>query len=426
MKELSNNVADTSSNNAMNLQNKNNIVIDTGYVDTVSFILDNICWITGKSKRDHIFVNGKWILKPSLLTEEMMNRILSVNFEEKTKPIEGDNGKIIKQIYFVNDHIPQCTFYHNPMRHYTTITIQHYLLLGKSHIEIIEYIKDIYKYYFLIPQKYVDRLDKYLILGRIDYKRDFRYRDEQELTLMKELIELAPDYIVGKSYMKLDERDEHPEWDNYDDYEYMKKYRSKSNETVEFVIYDKQLEQEDKFRKGEITQNELDKFEKIIRFEVRIKDKKLNNIKSDLGISKELYNYKDENMADNFFSTYAEVAFFKEPFYRIDSAIEIIEKSKEKTKIKEKLISLVKQINKNGFTYTQQHYNFNDNTFRNHIKKLRSLEINPLTFSKKWTDKLGKIHETTYQTIPNFIKKENCIKEDENMSVSSKFKEVMK
>lgn len=410
MKQIPYNVLahSTVENTQMDMLDILNQATDTTGVDTASFILDLITWVTGKEKREHIFCNNRWILKPSILVDTMISRLLSFDFREDEKLITK-NGKKIWQKYWVNDSIDGVVFYYNPMRYYLSIFVAHNQLAGKSQAEITRLIQDIFECYFLFPQQYVDRLDRYINLQRIDFKRDYRYRDEQELVLIKEIINIAPSSIVGKHYIKVDEKDEHEEWDNFDDYVYMQKYKTEANDNAEFVIYDKQLEQESKFREGKITQEELDYYEKVIRVEIRIKDKKLNNLKSDLGISKELDNYKNEQVADEFFSNYAELALFREPFYCIKEAKEIINKSGEKPKTKEKLVELITNINEYGYTYTQEHYEYSSNTFRNHIKKLRGLGINPLTFSDSWKDKQGNIHKTTYTQIPNFIQKQNCL-----------------
>lgn len=407
MKQIPYNVlADNTVENA--LLDMFNQVTDTSGVDTASFILDMITWATGKSKREHIKVNGRWILKPSLIAEMMISRLLSFDFREDGKFIKK-KGKKIWQKYWINDSINGVVFYYNPMRFYLSIFVAHKQLAGKSQAEITRLMQDIFEYYFLFPQQYVNRLDRYINLQRIDFKRDYRCRDEQELVLIKEIINIAPSSIVGKHYIKVDEKDEHEEWDNFDDYVYMQKYKTSANDNVEFVIYDKQLEQESKFRECKVTQEELDYYKNVIRFEIRIKDKKLNNLKSDLGISKELDNYKSEQVADEFFSKYAELALFREPFHCISEAKEIINKSREKPKTKEKLVDLITGINEYGYTYIQEHYKYNSNTFRNHINKLKSLGINPLTYSDTWKDKQSNIHKTTYTSIPNFIQKKNCL-----------------
>lgn len=394
------------------IENKKlNVSINQTSTDTVSFIIDVVSWLNGDDKRKHYFSieEHRWKLKHSPIEKIIMNRLLSIDFEEDFKYIENKNGEKIKQIFYKFDYYGKYVFYYNPMRYYLTIIVQHHQLISKKQKEIIEEIKWLLRCHFMIPQKFVDRLDKYILLSRIDFRRDYRYRDEQELVLIKQIVNIAPEYIIGKSYKKIDEKDEHPDWNNYDDYEYMQKYKSKLNETVEFVIYDKQLEQESKFRNGKITQEELEQYKNVIRFEVRIKDKKLNNLKSDFGISKEFDNYNDDNVAEEYFSKYAGSVFFEEKFCRLDYAVRLINKSAEKPKMKKKLVKLLKKINDDGYTYTREHYEFSDNCFRDHIKRIRKIGIAPLTFKQVWKDKFRNEHKTTYTTIPSFIQKENCI-----------------
>ena len=306
--------------------------------------------------------------------------------------------------------------------------IGHSALLGNAKYEIMNNIRDIFQNYFGLEDKYLKNLNRATSLGRIDYKRDHRYKDEQHLSLIKFIVDIAPDIIGNGNYKKLDERDEHLDIENFDDIEHMKKYKSTSNKTAEFVIYDKQLEQEVKFRKGKITQEELDYFERVIRFEVRIKNSKLNNRKTDNNctLDKDIDNYKDENVADELFNHYAEQSFFKEPFYRLDYAIRFIYNSGLKPNMRKKLVRLVKAINGKGYTKAKQEYEYK-HSFNNHISILRNeLGINPLTFPTTWTDKEGNTHKTTYTTIPNFIQKDNCMYDsNEEAIIPSKLRELI-
>ncbi|MCR5146716.1 MAG: hypothetical protein K6B70_05175 [Clostridia bacterium] len=382
--------------------------------DTVSFIVDMVSWINGDSKRKHYFDRRtfEWKLKHSPMERIIIDRLLSFDFEEDFNYFEDKEGNKIKQIYYTFDYFGQYIFYYNPMRFYLTIMVQHQELLGKKQEDIIAEIKWLFRDYFIMPKELVDRLDRYILLSRIDFRRDYRYRDEQEFVLIKQIIDIAPEHIMGKSYNKVDEKDEHEDWDNFDDYAYMQKYKSESNETVEFVIYDKQLEQESKFRLGKTTQEILEQYKNCIRFEIRIKDKKLNNLKSDFGISKEFDNYNDESVEEEYFTKYAEQAFFNEVIYRLDYAIRLIYKSNEKSNMRRKLVKLLKDINSNGYTYTREHYK-SISSFREHIKRIRALGINPLTFKQTWKDRFRKEHKTTYTSIPNFIQRENCLKAED-------------
>lgn len=419
--------------------------IDTGYTDTMSVLIDIFKLARERREYNELEIPSKkgFIRKKKLIVpdsvEHLISSILNTDFEQYEKWIKKKGKgkhKKEKQIYYINYNLKDYNFYYNPRTYYLSIMIEHSALLGNAKFEIMNNIRHIFKNYLGLEDNYLKNLDKATKLSRIDYKRDYRYRDEQHLSLMKFIIEKAPDEIVGNNYKKIDERDEHLDIEDFDDIEYMKKYKSPSNKTAEFVIYDKQLEQEDKFRKGKTTQEELEYFEKVIRFEVRIKNGKLNTISAkrykdtDKEIrktrEKDIDNYKDEEVADKFFSHYAEKAFFSEQFYRLDYAIRLIYKSGLKPNMRKKLVKLVKAINEKGYTKAKQEYEYK-HSFNNHISILRNeLDINPLTFPTTWTDKEGNTHKTTYTTIPNFIQKKNCMYDsNEEAIIPSKLRELM-
>lgn len=409
---------------------------DTGYTDTMSVLID-IFKLAGEirqhkdleipSKEGFKRINK--LIVPSSVSH-LINSILSTDFEECEKWINKKvKGKYKKerQIYYINYTLKDYNFYYNPRTYHLSIMIEHSALLGNAKFEIMNNIRDIFQNYFGLEDKYLNNLDRATKLSRIDYKRDHRYIDEQHLSLIKFIVEIAPDTIVGNNYKKLDERDEHLDIEDFDDIEYMKKFKSSSNKTAEFVIYDKQLEQEDKFRKGKITQEELEYFEKVIRFELRIKNGKLNSFKTNKNwtLDKDIDNYKDKYIADELFSQYAELVFFKEPFFRLDVAKRKIRNSNISQYKKNILRGLLNSINKRGYTEAKLNYKYKS-MFSSHIKELRKLGINPLTFSQTWIDKEGNTHKTTYTTIPNFIQKKNCVYEnDEEAIIPSKLRELM-
>ncbi len=411
--------------------------IDTGYTDTMNLSTDMFKLVGEIREHKELEIPTKkgFIRKRKLIVpfnvSDLISSILNTDFEEYEKWINKKvKGKYKreKQIYHINYTLKDYNFYYNPRTYYLSIMIEHQALLGNAKFEIMNNIRDIFQNYFGLEDKYLKNLDRATKLSRIDYKRDHRYIDEQHLSLIKFIVEIAPDTIGNGNYEKLDERDEHLDIEDFDDIEYMKKYKSLSNKTAEFVIYDKQLEQEDKFRKGKITQEELEYFEKVIRFEVRIKNEKLKNLKrkENWGLDKDIDNYKDENIADELFNYYAEQAFFSEPFYRLDYAIRLIYNSEQKPNMRKKLVKLVKAINEKGYTRAKQEYEYK-HSFNNHISILRNqLHINPLTFPTTWNDKEGNTHKTTYTTIPNFIQKDNCMYDsNEEVIIPSKLRELI-
>ncbi len=409
--------------------------VDNGFTDTLSILID-LFKLAGKNRRyEYIEIPSQLgmilrrvLIKPKEVID-LISEILQMGFDrrERIRTIKY-KGKDVKekQVYYINNNFTGYSIYYDPRKYYFNIMCQHSSILGKAKTEIVQDIKNLFQCELGVEDKYIQNLDKTIKLCRIDFKRDHRYIDEQNLSLIKAIVEIAPDTIVGANYEKKDEKDEHPEIDNFDDIEYMKKFKSESNKTAEFVVYDKFLERLDKFDKGLITHEELEQYQRVIRFEVRIKNGKLNSLKSDKkwALDKDIDNYKEESVANELFNYYAEQVFFKEPFFRLDVAKRKI-RDLDITPYKKKTFrELLNQINEKGYTRAKEEYKY-PSSFNSHIKELRDLGINPLTFKETWTDGKGKRHKTTYTSIPNFIQKENCIIEDDYI-IDSKYWELVR
>ena len=264
--------------------------------------------------------------------------------------------------------------------------------------------------HFKINEKYLNNINSSKKLGRIDYKRDYRYKDEEVYEMIIHIIKIAPDAIVRNNYYK--------DYKANNERAYIVVYKSKSNRTAEFVIYDKQKERMQKYVNKQISNcsgdEYIDEHFQTIRFEVRIFNQKLNALKGK-GIPKEIASYKNKEMAERLFNFYAEQVFFTEPFYRLDIAKKIIRNSSTvNNNMKIKLCKLLAMINIQGYTYARNKYSQtvknkkgkktkNYNKFNNYIKKIRNLGINPLTFKSDFVD---------YEILDNFTLAENCLKEE--------------
>ena len=169
---------------------------------------------------------------------------------------------------------------------------------------------------------------------------------------------------------------------NLETYETAIKYKPKSSNGIEIIVYFKD-EQLKKHKKKSI-RIQLKAFQNVIRVEVRDKNKRLNyNEKNTFKMEKTIDNYYKDNIADKHFSKYVEPIFYEEPFYRIDYALIAIKTDRRLTeKEAEKLCKLVTDINKKGFTKAKKEYGYCDDTFEKHIKLLRDIGINPLTFDE--------------------------------------------
>ena len=116
-------------------------------------------------------------------------------------------------------------------------------------------------------------------------------------------------------------------------------------------------------------------------------------------MDKTLENYYKEEVADECFKRYVEPIFYEEPFYRIDYALITIQSDRRLTEKKaEKLCKLITDINEKGFSRAKLEYGYCDDTFEKHIKLLRSIGINPLTFDE----------DVDLAILHNFTIKEVC------------------
>lgn len=368
---------------------------DTGEVDTMQL---KICL-------------SEWITSPSYLFE-LVGYIISISFVE-TEEIEiwDKENKEYKNItiYKCSSKYKDYSFHYRSNTKCLFIQLPHHYVLGTDQDIIIRNIKEVMKEHFNITQEYIDKLDDYILLTRVDYKRDYRYRDLQEYSLIREIVDrVATRSIVRDNY----------KFDVLEDTEskYMIAYKSSSNKTVEFVIYNKDKEQLNKYRQKKISLEQYKQNTNLIRFEVKIKNAKLNSLKHRDGTTKEICNYKNKDTADELFTYYAKQVYFTQPFYRIDIALKKVKESDERKDMKDNLCNVLSSINKIGYTATRKIYGKtkkedgkpNYSKFNRYINKLRELKINPLTFSETWLDG----QQTTYEQIPNFTLAENCIEEE--------------
>ena len=148
------------------------------------------------------------------------------------------------------------------------------------------------------------------------------------------------------------------------------------------------------------------KYKNILRTEVKVKNAHLNYQKQHNKIAKTLKNYFSVEMAQKYFKKYVEPIFYTEPFYRLDRAIvKIYETDSLKMFTRDRLCKFLTEINNLGITEAKQLYDAN--TFRNYIKKIRALNINPICFSQMVDGKKIEIKQ-----IKNFSLFSNSIKED--------------
>lgn len=225
-------------------------------------------------------------------------------------------------------------------------------------------------------------------LNRIEYKNDFRMTEPDEKLAIIDILRISTDKF-NKSQKGL--------WKYHNRTNCT--YTTKNNNYVSITCYFKEYERlEAKDIAG------AEKYKKIFRTEVKVKNAHLNSYRKYR--DKILANYFKPEMAKKYFGKYIQPIFFTEPFFRIDVAIsKIYESKKLKESIKTRLGEFLTKINEVGITETRKGYN--SRTFRSYIQEVRKIGINPLCFSEFINGKKIEIKK-----IDNFIMFENSIEED--------------
>ena len=186
-----------------------------------------------------------------------------------------------------------------------------------------------------------------------------------------------------------------------------KQHKEESSNYLEVTIYNKTKEIEQKIAEGKADKKDLIRYKNIIRTEIKVKNGKLNSNKSQDQLNnkenirtKDLETYYNLESLHKYYSNNARKIFSTEQYYRIDVAIRKINDSENvRATMKEKLCSLIRAINFNGYTRAKEIWvdTFSISTFNSHIKKIIELGINPVTFDNVLNGK-----KVTYETIPNF------------------------
>lgn len=157
---------------------------------------------------------------------------------------------------------------------------------------------------------------------------------------------------------------------------------------MEVTMYNKTLEIEKKIAEGKLSEKDRKKYHNIFRTEVKIRNGKLNSISQKTRAKgnekqKKLEEYYNQETTEGLYNSYIPRIFGTNDFYRIDKALEIVRADTTmRDTTKKKLCQLLKLINKKGYTKAKDEWckKYNENTFRNHCKKIEELGINVLTF----------------------------------------------
>lgn len=300
---------------------------------------------------------------------ELKNNI--INKKITLSELVDKYGHIHKDIFV--GKIGNFSIFFNSWTLYLFITINPSNLLGKPPTTSdVLFVENGVKYFvsknLYIPTYEFDSFN----LNRIDYKVDCKLNSVEEKNIVFDLMKIATNKF--DNIVKVPTRTSI-------------RYNPQ-NGYIEFITYDKEQAIMDKscFKNTDVEL--IKKFKNVIRTEIRVKNRKLNYNKRSMGLSKDLVNYLSEDMAEYYFNSYAPKIWYTEPFYRLDVALKMINENTSLTKnMKGKLSYMLKHIYLCGVTATQDLYDkkYSRVTFRSHIKKIRGLGINPLTFNPEYS-----------------------------------------
>lgn len=233
-----------------------------------------------------------------------------------------------------------------------------------------------------------------IAINRSEYKNDYRTKNADEILAIQDIQRISAEkYYSYEQFL----------------YDYSENENSRINSVyakdgsgyVAVTGYFKEYEQSEKEKP-----ESAEKYKGIFRTEVKLKNGHLNYKKDSKQREKTLKKYFNEDVAREYFEKYAQKIYYTEPYFRIDIAIsKIYESKKLKEYMKVRLGEFLTRINEVGITEASKEYN--PRTFRNYIKKVREMGINPLCFSKFIN---GKKIET--RKMDNFVMFENSIEED--------------
>ena len=242
---------------------------------------------------------------------------------------------------------------------YVDISVDFILLLGKADIVESDFSKvsDILsKFTYELLGEYEYRL---LTLTKLEYRYDALVSKED----MKIIFDICKKTFNKNGHYK-------KKFDNFHTTAY---FQAKP---IAATLYDKEKERVDKHQ-------QVKPYEKgRLRYEVRLFSRHFSYMKysKKWKVERDLKNYFKEDMFKRYMEKYFNKFLFLENYHTYESAVNIIKYSGYRDATRKSLISFLDYVNKYGIENAKKRYK--PNTYKNHIDKLKILNIAPLLVSK--------------------------------------------
>ncbi|MCQ2969807.1 MAG: hypothetical protein MJ191_06840 [Clostridium sp.] len=235
-------------------------------------------------------------------------------------------------------------------------------VIKQEHIEIVKKIfsKEIKKIHTSLP-----RLEHWTI-NRIDYA-----------------VNINTPYV--EEYIKLFQRADKPR--NFKEL-YCSKSKTRKQRHGSFYLISKSVNINFYNKEHErLSQNfNKDGAKDLLRLEVQCKKPKTNTIKAKNGFeSKHLEHYLSNEISNQQLEYYYNKTIGTGDYYKLSEAIRIVQDSNSTIKTKEKLINVLRLINKHRSIWrAREESQYNSSCFNRYLKKIRVLGVNPVTIPSRW------------------------------------------
>ena len=259
-----------------------------------------------------------------------------------------------------------------------TIILNPVKLIGMNKLEVIkqDHLEEVKKIFAGEVQKIHTSLPclDYWITNRIDYARN-----------------INTPYV--EEYIKLFQRADKPRAfkELYCTRSNARKQRLGSfylfNSSVSINFYNKESER--------LSQNfNKDGAKDLLRIEVQCKKSKTNTLKTKNEFdSKHLGNYLSQEVSHQQLEYYYNQTIGTGDYYKLSKAIKMVQESNYTSKTKEKLINVLRAINKcRSIWKAREESEYSSSCFNRYLKQIRALGVNPVTIPARWkVDKLDNI-----------------------------------
>ena len=355
------------------------------------------------------------------ITNKMV--VYEKDIQNMNSVIMNQKGKYVKAPVHWHQYYNGYRFNYYENWHSLTVMLPHYKIHKLSATDIVELVRETIMVLFKITD---DEMNP-IYLNRIDIKCDYRYADEEEFRIIKNLLDKVTDnyYCYKKNIRQNDENGYLITFTKDKDNKYSKGpitasakvIKNKLNDEeiteeddigsyMQIVEYNKTLEIENQIAEGKLPESYRDKYINVFRTEVRIGNSRLNHYKNTNGILKTLENYYDGETTSQLYEFPTKRIFGVNDFYRIDEALNIINGSSMRQTTKDKLCKLILLVNEKGCTIAKKEWNnmYSEKTYANHKKKIESLGLNIITYDEVIDNKVVSV-----ETIKNFTLLKNRI-----------------